>query len=217
MISVLMVVSVVLMVEGVQFMGEDLALASTKIEALKFFTVDSNILMGVISAVYAVYLILLLAGKIAALPRWLHVLKLTGTVGVALTFLTVVCFLAPFVAPTFWSLFINASLFMHFITPVLAIITFVFFEGTDAIKWRETFWGVLPMGLYAIFYTTNALTHVVDGKVPYQYDWYAFVQGGVWQMAIVLPLMLAFTYLICWVLWLTNRAVYRKTGAALRD
>lgn len=208
-IFVLMTVSVILMMLGVQFMGEELTLTSTKIEALKFFTVDSNILMGVIAAIYAVYLGLLLAGKISALPHWLHVLKMVGTVGVTLTFLTVVLFLAPFVAPTFFSLFLNASLFMHFITPVLSIVVFVFFEDTGDIRLRETLWGMVPMGLYSVFYVVNALTHIVDGKVPYQYDWYAFVQGGLWQIAVSLPLMLGLTYLICWLLWLTNRGMHR--------
>jgi hypothetical protein len=208
----LMVASVVIMMLGVQFMGEDLALTSTKIEALKFFTVDSNILMGLIAALYAVFLVLLLAGKISTLPHWLHVLKLVGTVGVSLTFLTVVLFLAPFVAPTFWSLFLNASLFMHFITPVLSIIVFVFFEDTDDIRFKETFWGMVPMSIYAVFYSVNALAHIENGKVPYQYDWYAFVQGGVWQMAIALPMMLALTYLISWLLWLGNRGMH-KFGA----
>jgi len=208
-IFAMMTASVVLMVMGVQFMGQDLALTTTKVEVLKFFTVDSNILMGLIALLYAVYLILLLCGKITALPAWLHVLKLVGTVGVSLTFLTVVLFLAPFVAPTFWSLFVNASFFMHFLTPVVSIVTFLFFEDTDEIKWRETFWGVLPMGLYAVFYTANALSHIENGRVPYAYDWYAFVQGGVWQMAFVLPLMLGFTYLISWLLWLVNRRMHR--------
>ena len=207
LIFVMMVFSVVAMMTGMQFMGEGIALTSTRVEALKFFTVDSNILMGLIAAVYAVFAVLVLAGKLADIPRWMKVLKLVGTVGVALTFLTVVAFLAPFVAPTYWSLFLNANLFMHLVTPVFSIITFFFWESTDEIRFRESFWGMLPMGLYAVFYSVNALTHAVDGKVPYQYDWYAFVQGGVWQMAVVLPLMLGFTYLICWLLWLGSRAM----------
>lgn len=205
----LMVLSVFFMMFGVQFMGEDLALVASKAEAFKFFTVDSNVLMGLIALLYAVYLVLLLAGKIDAIPHWLHVLKLVGTVGVSLTFLTVVAFLAPFVAPTFWSLFNNASFFMHFLTPVLSIVVYVFFEDTDDVRFRETFWGLVPMGVYAIFYSVNALTHAVDGKVPYEYDWYAFVQGGVWQMAIALPLMLVATYLIALVLWVGNLGVCR--------
>lgn len=214
LIVVMMAFSVAVMMTGFQFMGEDLALTSTKIEALKFFTVDSNILMGVIALIYAIALGLVIDGRLADVPHWIKVLKLVGTVGVSLTFLTVVAFLAPFVAPTYWSLFLNASLFMHFLTPVVSIIAYVFFEGAEDVRFREVFWGMVPMVIYAAFYSTNALMHMVDGRVPYQYDWYAFVQGGVWQMAIVLPLMLLVTFLISWLLWLSNRAfgrVYLKT------
>lgn len=208
-VFLMMVLSVTLMIFGINFMGKDVLLSTTGWEIFKFFTVDSNVLMGVIAAIYVVYLALFLDGKIARLPRWLSVLKLVGTVGVSLTFLTVVAFLAPFVAPTYWSLFVNAQLFMHLLTPVVSIVTFVFFEDTDDIRLRETLWGMLPMVVYSIFYMTTAFTHIVDGKVPYQYDWYAFVQLGLWQIAVSLPVMLGATYLISWLLWLGNRGVYK--------
>ena len=44
-----------------------------------------------------------------------------------------------------------------------------------------------------------------NGRVSPIYDWYWFVQGGLWQIIIVMPMMLAITYIISFVLWRLNK------------
>ena len=41
------------------------------------------------------------------------------------------------------------------------------------------------MALYASFYTPNVLLHLDNGKVNPVYDWYGFLQFGVWTTIIV--------------------------------
>ena len=209
-IFVLMVLGTVFMVIGYRFMGDESLLVEANVKAFRFFTVDSNVLMGVICLLYAVCEISVLTGKHERIPTWLSVAKLIGTTGVALTMVTVVVFLAPLVTASgnplgYWALFLNTNLFFHLVIPLAAIVVFVFCETTDRIRWRYTWLGMVPMGIYAIFYSFNALAHVEDGKVPVAYDWYHFMQGGLWMMAIVLPLMLGVTYLLSWLLWLASR------------
>ena len=55
LIFVLTVVSTIFMLVGFQFMGYEEALTATKIEAFKFYTVDSNILMGTMALIFAIY------------------------------------------------------------------------------------------------------------------------------------------------------------------
>ena len=213
-VVIMVALSVAFMVTGYKFMGESNSLTASNINAFKFFTVDSNVLMAVVALIYIVFEALLLGGKLQKIPTWLHILKLVGTAGVTLTLMTVVLFLAPLVAAGghplgYWALFYNSNLFLHLLAPVFAIAAFVFCETTDSIAWRYSWLGIVPMGIYSIYYAANALSHAVDGKVSPVYDWYYFVQGGVWQIAIVLPLMLGMSYLFSWLLWLGNRGMHK--------
>ncbi len=175
------------------------------ISAFKFFTVQSNVIMGVMSGVFTVYGILLLTKKISEIPKILYQLKLIFTVGVVLTFLTVVCYLAPIVDTGFFSLFTNANLFFHFLIPVCSAVVFLFFENRNDIPFYVTFIGLSHMFLYSVFYLTVVFTHMEGGVVPIEYDWYAFFAKGIWTGVIVCILILAVTYLISFLLWLINR------------
>ena len=189
--------------------GSDLVLTASRVEALKFFTVDSNLLMGAAALLFGILEVLLLLGKIQKLPKWAYIVKHTGTVGVVLTFITTACFLAPFLVDDYWLLFRNSNLFFHAVIPILSMITWVCLENTDEMTWKHSFIGVIPMAIYAVFYCATAFSHVEDGKVPIEYDWYGFVQGGVAFAAVSLPVMLLGTFAIAYLLWLGNRGVYK--------
>ena len=204
-IVILSIIGTIFMLEGIEFMGPEHTLAATRIEMFKFYTVDSNILMGVVSAVFIVFELRLIKGKIDIIPTQVYVLKLIGTVGVTLTFLTVVLYLGHIAENGFFSMFMNTNLFFHFIIPVLSMITFIFLEKTDQIKFKHTFIGTTTMLVYAVFYVINILLHIENGKVSPKYDWYWFVQQGIWSMIIVLPLMIVFTYIISLCLWKLNK------------
>ena len=85
------------------------------------------------------------------------------------------------------------------------MINFAIFERTNKLKFRYSLFGLIPTLVYGIFYATNVLIHMENGKVDSIYDWYWFVQGGVWQMAFVIPLMLVVTYIISLILWRINK------------
>ena len=194
------------MIFGFRFMsGNSTVLSAENLLAFKFFTVDSNVLMGILSAVFVVYEILLLKGKVNKIPFILYIFKFVMTVGVALTFATV-AFLLGFIAPGgYFSLFVDSNLFFHLLIPLLSIISFIFFEPNDLIRFKHSFLGLIPMGIYSIFYTINALAHLENGKVSYEYDWYGFAQGGVAIFPFVILGMILATYLICFLLYIGNK------------
>ncbi len=99
----------------------------------------------------------------------------------------------------------NSNLFFHLVTPVLSMITFMFFEKTDKLSFKDTFYGLTPMIVYAVYYVINVMAHVENGKVSPTYDWYWFVQNGAWTIIIVLPIIILITYLISLVLWKVNK------------
>ena len=194
------------MFTGFKFMhGYDVVLQSTKLGMLRFFTVQSNIFMAIIALVFAVLEIRFLKGKINEIPTKAYVLKLMSTTAVGLTFLVVFAYLGPITEYGIIAMIMNSNLFFHLITPLLSIFTLVVFERTSMIKFKYTFWGILPTFLYAIYYLINIFIHMQDGKVSPVYDWYWFVQNGVWTAIIVVPLMLLITYIITLILWKINK------------
>lgn len=207
LIFVLTVVSTIFMLVGFQFMGYEEALTATKIEAFKFYTVDSNILMGTMALIFAIYELQFFKSKKNEIPNKVYILKLVATVGVVLTFLTTVIYLAPFAPNGYFSMFKNSNLFYHLIIPLLSIITFTIFESTDKIKFKDTFVGIITMFIYSIFYLVNVLIHVENGKVEIMYDWYGFVQNGLQAAFVVIPIMYLITYFISCSLWFLNKKI----------
>jgi len=204
-ITILVTIATIFIMNGIYFMGEELSLTETGIGLFKFFTVQSNVLMGVMAFIFMLFEIRILLGKSKEIPKWIYILKLVFTVGVVLTFFTTALFLAPNSEDGYFSLFKNSNLFYHFVVPVLSGFTFTCFEKTDKIKFKYVFAGILPMLAYGIFYTINVFAHTVDGKILPEYDWYGFVAGGMSSILISFPIMLFATFLISFSMWKTNK------------
>ena len=83
----------IVMFTGFAFMSSSFVLESSSISMFRFFTVDSNILMGIASLIFIFYEICLLKGKIKEIPKALYIFKLMATSGVALTFFVVFFYL----------------------------------------------------------------------------------------------------------------------------
>lgn len=185
-------------------------LTTSGAEMFKFFTIDSNVLMGVIALFTALQLRQVIRGQREDLSTACYVWYLAGTVGVTLTMLVTVFFLEPTMAPQFglFALFAGSNFLLHLFNPLLAIVTFTVFEKTRKIPFRHTLTGIVPMVLYAVFYLANCMRHAVNGMVDIAYDWYGFLAGGVKTVWIVIPVIFLFTWLISIALWRLNR---RKT------
>ena len=193
------------MFTGFKFMSGGDLLESTKIGVFRFFTVDSNLVMGIIAMIFIIKEIEFLRGKIDYIPSVLYVLKLIGTVGVLLTFVVTFGYLSLIVKGGALALIQNSNLFFHLLVPVLSVVTFILFEKTNKLKFKYTFLGTSSTLIYAIYYSTNVLAHLENGKVAPEYDWYWFVQGGLWQIFIVVPVILGATYGISVLLWKFNK------------
>lgn len=185
-------------------------LTTSGAEMFKFFTIDSNVLMGVIALFTALQLRQVIRGQREDLSTACYVWYLAGTVGVTLTMLVTVFFLEPTMAPQFglFALFAGSNFLLHLFNPLLAIVAFTVYEKTRKIPFRHTLTGIVPMVLYAVFYVANCVRHAVNGMVDIAYDWYGFLAGGVKTVWIVIPVIFLFTWLISVALWRLNR---RKT------
>lgn len=197
--------SVLWMFSGIKFGNGAGPLTASKWEMLKFYTIDSNILMGIVAAVMAKQQSDVLRGRKESITPGFYVLKLVGVVGVTLTMTVTVCFLAPTSEFGWLSLFSNSNFFLHLLNPLLSIYTFLRYERTDSIAWKHTFTGITTMLIYATVYLVNCLMHISGGNIPGRYDWYGFFVMGVKSIAVVLPIIIAATYLISLILWCLNR------------
>jgi len=203
-IFLLVLMATIFMITGFHFMSDDIVLDATKLSAFKFFTVDSNIFMGIMALIFAIYEYQIIDKKSKKIPEKIYVLKLVSTTSVMLTFLVTVLYLAPYAKTGFFSMFQNSNLFFHLIIPVLSLITFIFFENKN-LKFKYTFYGLIPTFFYAIFYVINILTHLENGKISFKYDWYGFAQGGINTIGIIFTLMHIITYVITLIIWFLNR------------
>ena len=182
-------------------------LSARKLATLKYFTVDSNILLGIAALIAAIDQRKVLRGEKGEVSLSTLILKLSGTFGGTLTMLVTIFFLGPTLGRTygFFSLFEKSNFFLHLVNPVLGIVTFLCFEKSSRIAFRHTFTAIIPLVLYAVYYVIVTLSHTVNGVAAKGYDWYGFFFLGVKSAYIVLPVIIVISWLISFALWKLNR------------
>lgn len=139
-----------------------------EITAFRYFTILSNILCALISIYSIVISILSLLNKEIKLNKIHYVIKLCGTFGVTVTFLTVIFFLGPIVY-SYESMLSGVNLHLHLIVPLLAILQFVFCDNRVKASWWFSFLPLIEVIIYGIVYALNV---VVFKNWP---DFYGFV------------------------------------------
>ena len=175
--------------------------------ALKYFTIDSNILMGISALISALAERKVLTGETKEVPLPVQVLKLTATVSVTYTMLVTLFFLVPTMKDQYglFGLLIYSNFFLHLFNPILAIVIFLVYEKSDKIPAKCIIFGLVPLALYSVYYLGEALSHVTDGEIDAGYDWYGMLKGGPLTVWIVVPLLAVIMLVITASLWWLNR------------
>ena len=156
--------------------------------AFRFFTVLSNAFCA------AAALLICFAPSV----RWVWTLKYIGTVADTVTMLTVFLFLGPNLG--YKKLLTGPDLYMHLVTPLMAIISFVCFEKRG-MTIRTALLGVLPVLFYGILYLYKVI------YAPEQKRWedfYGFNKNGKWPVSFAAMLVGGFTVCMLFLL-LQNR------------
>ncbi len=149
-------------------------------KAFRFFTVQSNALCA-----GAALLMCLAPGS-----DWAWTLKYVGTAAVTVTMLTVLLFLGPSLG-SYRELLEGPDLYMHLVTPLLALISFCVLERRG-LSLPVALLGLLPTALYGVLYAYKILAAPPEKAWK---DFYGFNRGGKW--GISLACMLLGTLLIC--------------------
>ena len=170
----------------------------TGIHSFRFFTVLSNFFVAIVAVIVIVRDIKNLVHDSYDYPTWLITLKHVATTAVTITFLTVLLFLAPSFAIAgkgYFTLLLGTHCYMHVLNPVLAILSYVFFESRHNINLKQSLYGLLPVAIYAAIYTTMVVfVGEANGGWP---DFYNFTFGGHnWVIPISATVMLAANFII---------------------
>ena len=179
---VLMVIGISFSIFDVRFMGDFPRLSSLPIWMT--FTGLSNIFIGLTCLACAIYR---LVKKEMVLPKILFIIKIIALADISITFLTTALYLAPSIGAIWWRLYINNNIFNHFLTPLVAIVTFIFLEQRVETNWKECFYSLIPLAMYGIFYVTNVYAHLTpEGETSLTYDIYGFCRFGVFALILFL-------------------------------
>ena len=157
-------------------------------DCFRFFTIDSNVLAAIASAIYIYFNVVRLTGKNIETPLWLKVYKFVATNTVAVTFFVVLFILVPMGYATYgypmgYFYEYNCSV-LHAVGPLLAMLTLVMFEAEDRIDKKYTYYQFLPVALYGIVYF---ICVVIAGVWP---DFYGFTFEGKYYLSPIAVLMI---------------------------
>ena len=160
---------------------------ATGFNCFRFFTIDSNVLAAIASAIYIYFNIVRLTGKSIETPLWLKVFKFVATNTVAVTFFVVLLLLVPmgYINGSYTIGFFyeqNCSV-LHAIGPLLAMLTLVMFEGDDRFDKKYTYFQFLPVVIYGIVYFSCV---VLAGVWP---DFYGFTFDGRYYLSPIAALL----------------------------
>lgn len=202
---------------GASFMG--------KMKSFLYFTIQSNVTIMVVTAIFLVSEILeLTKGKgFTNTNVWLMI-KFVFTVAITVTFLVFFLVLAPNGASWKYLLSIN-NLCVHAFVPILAIIDLILFDYKIKIEKYMPIWGIAMPLYYAFFSLICSFAGVtfgtqdgVDLIVPYffldyeKYGWFSFNDGlGVAYWIVIMALFMSgLSFLLAYFTKLRQKSISKK-------
>lgn len=183
--------------EGVQGVG---------LNTFRMFTVLSNMFVAITAAMSIPFAVDGIRQRNYHLPRWIVNLTLSSVTCITLTFLISVCLLSP--KSGFYEMMISGSfLFLHTIVPIVSIISFLLINAYHNVKFKATFFVILPVLAYAVVYLVSV---IFIGEWD---DHYHFLELPI-HWGLVFVLMILLTFGLATVLRLVHNRVHKIDKAA---
>ena len=166
------------------------------INSLKYFTVLSNLFEGLASVVW-----LISSRNNGKASARAELLKYIAAAAVGLTCVVVLTFLGPLYG--YPEMFAGPSLYMHLLTPVIAIAEIIFLSDFTYTRKDNRLVMLSPI-VYGVFYLGNNLINGI-GEWPDTNDWYFFLAWGYPVGVLIFVVICAVT----WLLGLAMRKLHR--------
>ena len=173
------------------FVSASGTLMQNGLNSMKYFTVLSNLLEGFASVVWLVS-----SRKNGKASSQAELLKYIAAAAVGLTCVVVLTFLGPLYG--YPAMFAGGSLFMHLLTPLIAIAEIIFLSDVTYTR-KDNRLVVLSPLIYGVFYLGNNIINGI-GEWPDTNDWYLFLTWGY-------PVGIFIFAVICVVTWLLGLAM----------
>lgn len=194
--TVLNVLSLIFNLAIVVFMGKSMITFFTvggsgnmkvkRTSAFVYFTVQSNLFMAAAALIMLVYNTILLFDPAVAVPYWVVLVKSMMTVAVMLTFCVVMFVFVPVTG--LHDMIEGDNIFLHAISPILALITFVCFEYHTRLHPTAILWALLPAAVYGVVYYIMVVK--VGAEKGGWKDFYGFNKNGKWVSSAVMILIM---------------------------
>lgn len=167
------------------------------------YTEDSNLLNLVVCIIYAACLLrsIVHKGEFQPVPQWAVVLKYVSTACLMVTFVIVVCVLAPMEGPNGYAamLLSGSMLYFHLLCPVVAFVSFVLLDTDQVLSARCARHAMIPTLVYAFVLISLNATGAVVGPYPFlrvceqpiymSIIWAVVILGGAYLLARLLLLI----------------------------
>jgi hypothetical protein len=173
------------------FVSASGTLMQNGLNSMKYFTVLSNLLEGFASVVWLVS-----SRKNGKASSQAELLKYIAAAAVGLTCVVVLTFLGPLYG--YPAMFAGGSLFMHLLTPLIAIAEIIFLSDVTYTR-KDNRLVVLSPLIYGAFYLGNNIINGI-GEWPDTNDWYGFLNWG-------LPMGLVIFAGLCLITWLAGALI----------
>jgi hypothetical protein len=160
-------------------------------DMFQYFTIDSNIVL-LLSSLLLLIVEVKSFLKRTPLPKAAVLFKFVGTVGVMLTFLVAYCVLLPSTKDGSFVFGWSGFLWMHTVCPLLALISFVFFEFEPKLKVWWSFLGLSEVGLYGVLILPMMAAKVITGP---NYPFLQHLDDGLVTTGVVLGMAVG-TFLV---------------------
>ena len=178
--NIVLILNIILIILGM--IGFIISLKN--VEYFIYYTQDSNIFSLIVSIFYVYYLL-----KKKEIPKWLNILKYIAVTSLMVTFLVVVFILIPMDNFNYQFFFFTGSnLYYHLLCPIIAFISFVFFEDYEIKSFKETLLATSFTGIYAFLFIILNILKIVDGPYPFlqvykngvymSLIWFLLIVGG---------------------------------------
>ena len=191
---------VVMLTVGTEVLGDN------SLVVFKYFTFQSNLFMGIVALIFAIFQFLIIKRRIEKIPHVLNVFLHVGVTAVALTFIIVILFLAP--GYGFDLMYQQANLFFHALVPIVAMINYMFFMKDAKIRFIQTLFAIVPCFLYGIVYFAVVVSNNAYGNIDI--DFYMFGKDGPLIGAFNFLLVMIIAYIFGLFLYFINYLIFKK-------
>ena len=150
-----------------------------------YFTNISNLIVGLMSLINAVFLILSVVKNKNCVPQAFTLIKIIAISMTTLTFFTVLLVIGS--VDGYIENYSGRNFFTHLIVPLLTLFSYFFFEEKLELKWKYSLCLLMPFVIYSIVYVINV---VFLQTWP---DLYQINKQGLWYFFLIAFLVADFS------------------------